>query len=54
MRINQKQSELFRTYNPNESEFFSKSFGLKFIPNQSEIVRIISEFVSEPNRFIPI
>ena len=31
-----------------------ESFGLKFIPNQSEISRIIPEFLSEPNSFIPI
>ena len=31
-----------------------ESFGLKFIPNQCEIFRIIPEFLSAPNSFIPI
>ena len=31
-----------------------ESFRLKFIPNQSKIFRIIPEFVSAPNSFIPI
>ena len=36
------------------NSFPGESFGLKFIPNQSEIFRIIPEFVSAPNSFIPI
>ena len=49
--------------NPNQSEWNwifrnhsdrPDSFGLKFIPKQSEIFRIIPEFVSEPYSFIPI
>ena len=34
--------------------FSGESFGLKFIPNHSEIFRIIPEFVSESNNFISI
>ena len=38
----------------NPSSHPGESSGLKFIPNKSEIFRIISEFVSVPNSFIPI
>ena len=31
----------------------AKGFELKFIPNQSEIFRIILKFVSKQNSFIP-
>ena len=35
-------------------QLYPGSFGLKFIPNQSEIFLIILEFVSAPNSFISI